>query len=231
MNRRTDLLLFALAIMFSLPSTTISSEVVSLFDGQTLDGWTTASGEPVTKGWKVEDGVLLRTGGGGAIYTEREYGDFALDFEWKIAPRGNSGVKYRVRYYEQGVRGRPGWLGYEYQLLDDATRLKVGKSKSGTGAIYSLYAPGENKRLKPTGEYNHSRIVVCETKIEHWLNGEKIVEADTSSQEWKKRIADSKFGPVKDFSLNKRGRIQLQDHGSNVWFRNITLRPLDPPAE
>ncbi|NQT36707.1 MAG: DUF1080 domain-containing protein [Planctomycetes bacterium] len=204
--------------------------VIALFDGKSLDGWTTASGEPVTVGWKVEEGVLVRAERGGPIYADVGHENFQLDFHWKIAPRGNSGVKYRVQFYEKGVFGHPGWLGCEYQLTGEAPQEKPNQSKGSAGALYALFGPNEKKQLKPVGEYNHSQIVIRGTKIEHWLNGEKIVETDTSSPQWKEQIAASKFGRVKDFALNRKGRIQLQDHGCKVWFREITLRPLDPQS-
>lgn len=195
---------------------------IDLFDGKSLDGWTTQSGDPVTKGWAVEDGVLTRTGGGGPIYAKGEFGDFELRFQWKIAARGNSGVKYRVAFYKKGVRGQPGWLGCEYQLLDDGSKT----SKGSTGSIYALYAPNDKKQVKPVGQYNSSRIFVQGTKIEHWLNGELIVAADAGSDDWQQHVADSKFGIADGFFKNRTGRIQLQDHGSQVWFRDIKIRPI-----
>jgi hypothetical protein len=199
--------------------------VIQLFDGKSLVGWTTAAGEPVKNGWIVEDGMLVRNGRGGSIYTAEEYGDFELSFEWKIARRGNSGVKYRVAFYPKGVYGNPGWLGCEYQLFDDVGRNAEPLYSS--GAIYGLYAPSADKVLRPVGEFNDARIVVLGTKLEHWLNGVKVVEADTASEDWKQRIAASKFGDVAGFFRNPKGRIELQDHGSRVWFRKIELRPLD----
>jgi len=201
------------------------SRVIDLFDGRTLDGWTTESGSPVTQGWQVEDGLLVRHERGGAIYTAEEYGDFQLDFEWRIAPGGNSGIKYRVAFYEKGVRGNPGHLGCEYQLFDDAGRRI--NPKNSTASIYDLFAPNDKKQLKPVGQFNHSRIVARGTHVEHWLNGEKVVEVDTTSDEWKRRSEESKFGIVEGFFQNPRGRIQLQDHGSKVWFRQIKLTLLD----
>jgi Domain of Unknown Function (DUF1080) len=123
------------------------------------------------------------------------------------------------------VYGNPGWLGCEYQIYDDAGRKP--RPVSSTGAVYGLYAPSATKQLRPVGEYNESRIVVHGSKIEHWLNGEKILEADTMSEDWKKRVAASKFGDVEGFFQNRKGRIELQDHGSKVWFRNIVLRRLN----
>jgi hypothetical protein len=200
-------------------------EATRLFDGKSLHGWITSSGEPVTRGWTVENGQLVRESRGGSIYTAEEYGDFDLSFEWKIARRGNSGVKYRVAHYKKGVYGNPGWLGCEYQIYDDIGR-RPGPEFS-TGAIYGLYAPSSGKPLRPVGEFNESRIVIHGSTIEHWLNGAKILETDTASDDWKKRVAASKFGEVEGFFKNRKGRIELQDHGSKVWFRNITLRRLD----
>jgi hypothetical protein len=198
---------------------------IQLFDGMTLKGWTNAEGNPVGRGWAIEDGMLVRIGGGGSIFTADEYGDFELSFEWKIAKRGNSGVKYRVTHYEEGVHGNPGWLGCEYQLFDDIGRRA--RPKFSTGAIYELYAPSSDKPLRPVGEFNQSRIVARGNHIEHWLNGDCIVSADAGTDDWNRRIAESKFGIVDGFFKNHQGRIELQDHGSKVWFRNLVLKPLD----
>jgi hypothetical protein len=130
-----------------------------------------------------------------------------------------------VAFYKKGVYGNPGWLGCEYQIFDDAGR-QVDPVNS-CGAIYDLYAPSADKKLRPVGEFNDSRIVAQGARIEHWLNGDKIAAVDTSSEEWKQRIANSKFGGVHGFFQNSKGRIELQDHGHKVWFRNIALRPLD----
>jgi len=215
----------ALGCLYAVASARAETQTIKLFDGNSLAGWTTAAGKPVTKGWAVEDGAIVHTGRGGSIFTADQYGDFDLSFEWKIAPRGNSGIKYRVAFYEKGVFGDPGWLGCEYQLFDDAAR-RPGPRHS-TGSIYELYAPRSDKKLRPAGQFNHSRIVVQGPHIEHWLNGQKITQADTSSDDWKQRIAASKFAPVDGFFQNPKGRIELQDHGSKVWFRNVLLRPLE----
>jgi hypothetical protein len=223
------LTLLAAAWLLSPASAVAADGIIILFDGKSLDGWTTSDGKPVAKGWKIEDDQLVRTERSGAIYAENPFEDFALEFEWKIAPKGNSGVKYRVRHYEKGVRGNPGWLGCEYQLYDDA-KLKTSQSLSSSGALYSLFAPGKNKKVNPPDEFNKARIVVEGSRIEHWLNGEKIVEVDTESDTWKEQIAASKFAEIEGFGTTRRGRIQIQDHGSKVWFRNMTLRRL-PDAE
>jgi hypothetical protein len=200
------------------------NQPVQLFDGKSLTGWTAAGGQPATSNWSVEDGMLALKGVGGSLFTAEEYGDFDLSFQWKIAPRGNSGVKYRVNFYQKGVHGRPGWLGCEYQIFDDADSKPT---KYSTGAIYDLSAPATERLLRPAGEFNDSRIVVVGTKIEHWLNGVMIVSADMGGDVWKQRLADSKFNNVKDLMKKPKGHIQLQDHRSRVWFRNLVLTPLD----
>jgi hypothetical protein len=223
---------FLLATLTSLtaasstePLAQIRRGEIALFDGQSLSLWTTADGEPITKGWQVVSGELVRTKREGAIYTDNPFEDFELEFEWKIAKGGNSGIKYRVRHYKKGVWGRPGWLGCEYQLYDD-NKYKTPNPLGSTAALYSLYEPNDKKKLNPPGQYNHSQIVVRGSHIEHWLNGEMTVKADTSSNEWRKRVAKSKFAKVQQFAQNRKGRIQIQDHGSKVWFRKILLRPL-----
>jgi hypothetical protein len=197
---------------------------IALFDGKSLAGWVTAEGQPVTKGWSVEDGALVRSGDGGSIYTDREYGDFDLSFEWRIAHRGNSGVKYRVAHFEKGIYGNPSWLGCEYQIYDDAARGPEPLFSS--ASIYALVEPVRDKSLRPVGEFNEARIVARGPRIEHWLNGSKVVDIDTNSADWKTRIAASKFSVVDGFFENPKGRIELQDHGHRVWFRNMVLTPL-----
>lgn len=192
-----------------------------LFDGVTLDGWVHANGEPVTKGWVVEDGCLHRREAGGDILTEHEFGDFELSLEWRIDPGVNSGVKYRVRRYGKRM------LGLEYQVIDDA-RLKDPRSSGSTASLYALKAADGDKPLLPPGSFNHTRIVVRGNRFEHWLNGRLVVEMDTSTDAWTDAVGRSKFKSVEGFGLNRRGRILLQDHGGKVWFRNIVLRPLPP---
>lgn len=214
-----------LTLLVYLSAAQADDDVIRLFDGKTLDGWTRADGSPVTNGWVVEDGMLIRESRSGSIFTAKEYGDFDLRFQWKIAPRGNSGLKYRVNFYQKGVHGNPGQLGCEYQLFDDVGRQAEPLYSS--GAIYGLIAPTQDKQLRPVGEFNDARIVARGSHVEHWLNGAKVAEADTQSDDWKQRIAASKFGDVDGFFQRPNGRIELQDHGAKVWFRNLELRPLD----
>lgn len=196
------------------------AEAILLFNGKSLEGWTTIKGQPVTRGWEVTpDGALHRKTRGGHIISKRAFANFDLRLEWKIAPKGNSGIKYKLIPHQRTL-----W-GCEFQIYDDS-RLKNPRAKNSCGSLYAMYPPNEKKKVKPVGQWNTTRIVVKGTKIEHWLNGEKIVEADTASEDWKKRIARSKYRPVKNFAPTGPTKIMLQDHGSEVWFRNITIRPL-----
>ncbi len=193
-----------------------------LFNGKNLDGWTDAAGKPMTKGWVVQDGVLHRASRGGDLFTAKEYGNFILELEWKISPAGNSGIKYRMAKYGKRL------LGPECQVLDDDKHPdgKKGADRQ-SGALYDILECNSDKQLKPVGQWNKVRIVANGTKLEHWLNGKKVVEVDTASERWKKLVAASKFKNVEGFGSVKSGRIMLQDHNDPVWYRNIVIRELD----
>jgi hypothetical protein len=205
-----------------------------LFDGQTLTGWRAFLGaEP--KGWSVEDGCLKNSKGhsDGDIVTEEKFKDFDLRFEWRISPGGNSGVKYFVhdRTGPPGTKLYPGdggknALGHEYQIMDDTNPEVVNSPIQQAGALYVLIAPSADKKLKPVGEFNESRIVVRGKHVEHWLNGVKIVEYELESPELMAAIAKSKFKPVPGFGTKFDTRILLQDHGDVAWFRNLKIRSL-----
>lgn len=182
-----------------------------------LDGWATLDGLPVVEGWKVVDGVIhltKRGPPGGHIVTNVEVGDFDLAFDWKISPRGNSGIKYRVYKYD----GR--WVGLEYQMYDDVQGTKA-NPKHLSGALYDLYEATSNKKLLPAGEWNTGRIAVSGNQIMHWLNGELIVRATVGDSEWEKRLSCSKFKDLHDFGRNRRGRLMLTDYDGETWFRNL----------
>ena len=127
------------------------SDAQPLFDGKTLNGWTTLDGKPVRAGWEVVDGMIhLKPSAKptGHIVTEREYGDLDLSFEWKIAQGGNSGLKYRVRQYDGKT------LGCEYQIIDDSKYRKGVEPRTSAGALYGLFEPNRQKHLNPSGEFN-----------------------------------------------------------------------------
>ncbi|MEZ6104369.1 MAG: DUF1080 domain-containing protein [Pirellulaceae bacterium] len=198
-----------------------------LFDGTSLVGWKTTAQQPPPDGWVIEEGALHRKSRSGhLVYFDREFSDFELHWEWKIAPGGNSGVKYRLADYGGRL------LGLEYQLLDDLRHSNAKDPERSAGALYGLYAPSSNKHLKPVGEFNESRVIVRDGKIEHWPNGEQILAVDTRTEEFRQRVAASKFNEYPGFAERQKGWIMLQDHGNEVWFRNVWIREFSSkPAE
>jgi hypothetical protein len=203
-----------------------AQQAVPLFNGKTLDGWTTTDGSRITGGWEAVDGTvhLLKNADAGHIVTAKEYGDFDLRFEWKIAKGGNSGIKYRVRRFGKRV------LGCEYQVLDDAGHPDGQTPKKSTGSLFDVYAPNANKQLKPAGEYNSSRIVVRGDRVEHWLNKVLILTVRVGSADWSAKKARSKFSKVHGFGENRNGKIMLTDHGDEVWYRNVTITTYTEPV-
>jgi glutathione peroxidase-family protein len=193
-----------------------------LFDGKSTAGWRSFRGKAFPeKGWAIEDGALRKVAGagGGDIVTEDEYADFDFRFEWKVAPGANSGVMYRVS--EEGEW--PWRFGPEYQILDDAKHQDGKDPKTSAAGCYALY-PGEGKVLKPVGEWNEGRVVILDGKVEHWLNGVRVVAYDLNSEEWKAKVAGSKFKDMAGFGSKPKGRLALQDHGDDVWYRNLRVR-------
>ncbi len=198
-------------------------EEFMLFDGKSLGNWTTIDGRAVTRGWEVADGMIhLKPGDrhAGNIVTRRQFGDFRLEFEWKIAPGGNSGLKYRVRDF--------GWktLGCEYQILDDQGYRKQLVPSKTTAALYDMYAPSARKTLRPAGQFNASTIVARGNSLRHWLNGQLVVDARVGSPDWRRKLAASKFCEYPAFGSNRFGKIMLTDHGSEVWYRKLRFQLL-----
>jgi len=198
-----------------------SGDWEKLFDGKSLAGWTATDGKPPGKGWKVADGNLILDGAGGNLISEKDYSSFELEWEWKISEGGNNGIKYWVT----AVDGKS-WLGIEYQMIDDNGHpdgLKGGSHN--TGSIYDIVDSSKDKKLLPIGEWNHSRVVVKDGKIEHWLNGTLSSSADTTTPEWKEHIAKSKFKSKEGFAPG-HGKIMLTAHGDPAWFKNIKIKAL-----
>ena len=194
-----------------------------LFDGKTTAGWKGFKSEtfPLER-WAVVEGCLKQVGRGAShkdIVTEQPFGDFDFRFEWKLAPGGNSGVKYLV------TEERSGPIAHEYQILDDEKHPdgKVGRHRW-TASFYDVLAPAEKTPSKPAGEWNESRILVKGNHVEHWLNGSKVLEYELGSPELKAAIAKSKFKDVAGFGTKIDGRILLQDHGDEVWYRNLRIQ-------
>ena len=195
-----------------------------LFDGKTPAGWHSFKKQMFPeRGWTVEDGWFHCLGqGGGDIVSDSEYDQFELQWDWKIEPAGNSGLKYFV------VDSRKSPLGHEYQMLDDERNPdgRIAQGKHVTASFYDVLKPTVTPPTKPIGEVNHSRILVRGNHVEHWLNGEKVLEYECGSETVKAAVAASKFRNVPGFGTRLKGHLLLQDHHSNVWFRNIKLREL-----
>ncbi|MDX2132304.1 MAG: family 16 glycoside hydrolase [Planctomycetota bacterium] len=197
-----------------------------LFDGSTTAGWHAWRQEGFPKaGWSVQGGTLCFTpgNGGGDIATDADYADFELSIEWKVGPGGNSGIMYRAA---EG-HDYPWRTGREFQVLDDLRHVDGKKPKTRAGCMYDLFALAHDT-ARPAGEWNHARIVAVGTRIEHWLNGFKVVDIDTASPAYAEAMKNSKFATMPGFGEPTTGRITLQDHGDPVWYRNIKLRRLGP---
>ena len=200
-----------------------------LFDGRTTDGWRGYKMEKMPPGWKVIDGILTRVaggaggkgaGGGDDLVTKDQYDNFELRLQWRVGHGVNSGILYRVT--EDAVTS---WhVAPEMQVLE-----KVGFGDPNplhhAGALYDLYAPSKDT-TRPEGEWNEVKLVVNGNHIEHWLNGEKVVECEMNSADWKERIAKSKFKDRPNFAKATKGYICLQDHSGKIEYRNIRVRPL-----
>ena len=194
-----------------------------LFDGKSLDGWRGYKTEAIGAGWKVQDGALVLTAAkSGDLMTKQEFADFELTFEWRISEAGNSGVIYRVGLGDNA----PYRTGPEYQVLDNekAKDNKLGNHLA--GSLYDMGPEAPRDLPKPVGQWNQSRLIVKGWKVEHWLNGKRIVAADLASPEGKALIAGSKFKDWPKFASLSKGHIALQDHGDVVSYRSIKIREL-----
>jgi hypothetical protein len=203
-----------------------------LFDGQTTKGWRGFHSQEFPAGaWVVEGGVLKKVKGegelGGDIITLGQYENFEFAIEWRLTPGANSGVKYLV-VESLPPTGKSG-VSFEYQILDDLKHpdAKMGVAGNRTaGSLYDLIPAAGNKPLKPVGEWNQTRIVKKGNYVEHWLNGMKVVEYELGSPALQAAIAKSKFKDTAEFGKARKGHILIQDHGDEVWYRNIKIREL-----
>lgn len=220
------------------PNTLSSAEASKgwklLFDGKTTDGWHNFNKSTIGKSWVVKNGELMldakrnaeghwQAPDGGDIVTADEYENFELNIEWKISPCGNSGIIYNITElpkYEYVWHTGP-----EMQILDDVCHPDTRHVSHRAGDLYDLI-PSSYVTVKPAGEWNKVRIIKNQGKVEHWLNGVKIVEYEMYTDKWLEMINRSKFKDMPDFGRAKKGKISLQDHGDIVWFRNIKIREL-----
>ncbi len=197
-----------------------------LFDGRDASAnFRNYGGTKLNSGWIIEDGALVldpTLKAGGDITTKEEYGDFEFAIDWKISRKGNSGIMYRVKE----APGQPAWFtGPEYQILDNKEASDNKTTLTWAASNYALIAPTPDV-CNPAGEWNRTLIRAKGNKIEHWLNGFKVVEYEIGSQSWLDLVAKSKFADLKEYGRIPVGRILLQDHGQRVSFRNIKIRKI-----
>jgi hypothetical protein len=191
-----------------------------LFNGQDTAGWRSFGRTTFPRqGWVVSNLCLVKLEGvrGGDILTDRVFDAFEFQWEWKLKPGGNNGVKYFID------EGRGQVVGHEYQMIDDR---EIKDPKGRTASFYDVLPPEPRPALKPPGEWNHSRLVVHRDRVEHWLNGTWVLAYDLGSPRVLEGVARSKFREVDGFGRHRRGHLLLTDHGSEAWFRNLKVRVL-----
>jgi hypothetical protein len=193
-----------------------------LVDGRSMAAWRGYKEDSVPAGWSVVDGMLTKSATTGDLFTRDEFGDFELELDWRLAPGGNAGIFYRAtEEYD-----RPYWSGPEYQLLDDAGHRDGRSRLTAAGAAYGLY-PAPAGVVKPAGVWNSTRIVARGPHVEHWLNGQKLLEYELWSPDWEARVKASKFGEWPAYGRARSGHIGIQgDHDGDLALRNVRIREL-----
>ena len=224
-------------LFFTISCEKNESEWIDLFDGKSTDGWRAYNGKEIPQKWAAVDGELTFDtdlkledewkGGGDIIYYMEEFEYFELYLEWKLPKGGNSGVFYNV---QEGFQA-PYAISPEYQLIDDLGWEEINNAKleewQKAGANYAMHeADLSKKQLNPAGEWNSSKILYTEKKVQHWLNGELLLEFEPYSKEWYLKRDSGKWDDYPDYGKFKKGYIALQDHDSPIWFRNIKIRKL-----
>jgi hypothetical protein len=173
-------------------------------------------------GWSVVDGVLTKSGPVEDIISKGQYGNFELAFDWKLSSGGNAGVFYRGTEEYDHIY----WSAPEYQLLDDANHPD-GKSRlTAAGADYALY-PSPAGVVKPADQWNSTLIVAQGNRVQHWLNGQKLLEYELGSADWQAKVKASKFNDYPNYGKAARGYIAFQgDHDGTLSIRNVRIREL-----
>ncbi|MCK7558141.1 DUF1080 domain-containing protein [Chitinophaga sedimenti] len=198
-----------------------------LFNGSSLDGWRVYK-DRTSNTWSADSGTMHCKGSStdksdlrGDLITTGEYGNFEFEADWKLAPQGNSGILYLVTEEFDA----PYLSGPEYQIIDDNNFPEKLEDWQKTGANYAMNPPLV-MAAKPIGEWNHTKIVVNKGHVEHWLNGQKTAETEMWSDDWNKAKATGKWKDAKGYGMAKKGHIALQDHGSEIWFKNVKIKEL-----
>ena len=236
MDRIINIIKFFIIIIFIGCNSSKDSEWIYIFDGKTTDGWRGYNKETLPKKWEVINGELTFNtelklekdwdGGNDIIYYKEQFENFELYLEWKLPKGGNSGVFYHV---QEGYNA-PHNISPEYQILDDDGWEEINNAKlknwQKAGANYGMHEPNISKKLNPSGQWNSSRIVHDNNKVEHWLNGKIILSFFKDSDDWNKKRNSEIFRDKTDYGKFKKGYIALQDHDTPIWFRNIRIKKL-----
>lgn len=194
-----------------------------LFDGKSLAGWENAKGEAPGAGWQVVNGCLRRASATGNLFTKTKYTDFELEFEFQVAAQANSGLKYRVQHTTSGV------IGPEFQILDDTFHKNL-PSKQLSASLYDVITADKSTPIGPL-RWHQARVVTRGDHIEHWIDGQLVVSADVSGDDFQEARRNSKFKNHEDFAKAQAGPIMLQDHGGEVWYRSMRLRSSESLAK
>jgi 3-keto-disaccharide hydrolase len=261
--------LIAAALMFASGAPAADNQLTAqekaagwklLFDGRTYTGWEDPTKKsPPGDSFTIEDGCLKATSHpkiNEDLFTQETFTDFELQFDWKISPRGNSGVKYRIqdrvwlldekppkfedqvnaalknRRTDRIAKNQEYVIGFEYQMTDNAANPDATRNGGlhQTAALYDMFAPSKDA-TRPVGEFNHSRLVVKGDHVEHWLNGEKVVDASLKAPEIA-QASEKRWGresPVYHMLVDqprKSCQISLQNHNDVAWFKNIRIKKL-----
>ena len=262
MHQHSRAAAFACGLLFVSLASAQEQAWKSLFDGKTFAGWEDPGKKsPPGTSFVIEDGCLKATSHPAFqedLFTTETFRDFELEFDWKISPRGNSGIKYRIqdrviivndpavpkfedranaairnRRTERPPRGQEYVVGLEYQITDNGTNPDATANglKHATAALYDMFAASKDV-TKPIGEFNHTRIVVKGDHVEHWLNGQKVLDASLKAPEVAAGVEKrwGKTSPIYHMLVDqpkKSCQISLQNHDDPAWFKNIRIRRLD----
>ncbi|MCU0335385.1 MAG: DUF1080 domain-containing protein [Chitinophagaceae bacterium] len=231
---RNILILAAMSIAAGCSSSKPGSDdgFVSIFDGKSFAGWHSYNRTGVGKAWKIENGCIRldasnkagwQATDGGDIVTDEAYENFHLQLEWKVAPKGNSGI---IFYVQESADYKHTWMtGPEMQVLDNNGHPDAKIYKHRAGDLYDMIACSQ-ETVKPAGEWNKAEIIANKGTLEFRLNDVSVVKTSYGDEAWRQLIAGSKFKSMPGFGSFSKGKIALQDHGDDVWFRNIRIRKL-----